>query len=157
MSGIVEQRLAELSLKLPVLPRPTANYLPFRIDDCVVYLAGQTNDVDHRPHKTGKIPVDHSPEDGREAAQICALNLLAALKMACDGNLDRVERCLMVRGFVSAVPDFDQAPFVINGASDLLVAAFGDAGRHARTALCVAALPRLALVEVDAVFRIRAA
>lgn len=151
----VESRLAALGLALPHLRRPIANFLPFREDHGVVYLAGQTNDVGGEPSLVGKVPVDHAPEAGVEAARVCALNLLAALKEACAGDLDRVERCLMVRGFVNAAPDFDRVPFVINGASDLFVALFGEAGRHARTAVGVATLPRNALVEVDAVFRIR--
>ncbi|MEL3888740.1 RidA family protein [Ferrovibrio sp. MS7] len=155
MPSTAEQRLTELGLSLPVIPEPTANYVPFRVDEGLVFLAGQTNDVQHKPHKTGKVPTDHSPEVGQEAARICALNLLAALKLACGGDLDRVKSCLSVRGFVNAAPDFDRVPFVINGASDLFVAVFGEAGRHARTAVGVATLPRQALVEVDAVFRIR--
>lgn len=153
--GNIAARLAELGLVLPQVPRPVANFLPYRIDAGVVYLAGQTNDIDHVPHLTGKVPTDHSPEVAQQAARICALNLLACLNMACEGDLDRVTSCLMVRGFVNATPDFDKVPFVINGASDLFVALFGEAGKHARTAIGAATLPRQALVEVDAIFRIR--
>lgn len=152
--GRVDARLIELGIELPPPPRPIANFLPFILDAGLVYLAGQTNDVDGAPSLTGKVPTDHDSEAGWAAARICALNLVAVLREACEGDLDRVERCVTVRGFVNAEPGFGGVGLVINGASELLIALFGERGRHARTAVGVAALPRNALVEVDAVFRV---
>lgn len=152
----IEDRLRDMGLALPPVPKPTANYDPFGRDGTTVYLAGQTNELGGVPTIRGKIPTDHDIEAGRAAAQVCALNLIAALKLACDGDLERVDRCLSARGFVNAEPDFDRVPLVINGASDLFVALWGQAGRHARTAIGVATLPQNAAVEVDAIFRIRA-
>jgi enamine deaminase RidA (YjgF/YER057c/UK114 family) len=157
MASSVEARLAALGLSLPPPPVPGANFLPFTLDGTTAYLAGQVNEVDGLPTHVGKVPRDHGIEAGREAARIAALNLLACLKLACGGDLDRVDRCLMVRGFVNAEPGFDGVPRVIDGASGLLVEILGEAGRHARTAIGVAALPKDAIVEVDAVFRLRPA
>jgi enamine deaminase RidA (YjgF/YER057c/UK114 family) len=153
--SLVEQRLATKGLIVPEPPRATGNYLPFTVDGTTVYLAGATNDVSGEPHLRGKVPVDHGIEAAQEAARICGLNLLGSLKQACGGDLDRVERCLSVRGYVNATPDFALVPAVINGASDLFVLAFGEAGKHARTSIGVATLPRNALVEVDAIFRLK--
>ena len=101
---------------------------------------------------TGKVGRDLTVEKGAEAARLCAVNLLAQLKDACGGDLDRVERCVRLGGFVNSPPDFHEHPKVVNGASDLMVAAFGDKGRHARTTVGVAALPLDAAVEVEAAF-----
>lgn len=152
----IEATLAAMGLALPRAPRPIAAFVPFTRDGTTVYLAGQVNEVDGVPTLRGKVPRDHSIEAAAEAAQLCALNLLACLKLACDGDLDRVERCLSVRGFVNASDGFDKVPMVINGASNLFLALWGEEGRHARTAVGVAALPQDALVEVDALFRVRA-
>ncbi len=155
MTSSVEKRLAAHGFQLPQAPIATGNYLPFTRDGAVVYLAGQTNDVAGDPHLRGKVPVDHGLEAAQEAARICALNLLACLKLATDGDLDCVDRCLSVRGYVNAAPDFALVPAVINGASDLFALAFGEAGKHARTSIGVATLPRNALVEVDAIFKLK--
>jgi enamine deaminase RidA (YjgF/YER057c/UK114 family) len=103
----------------------------------------------------GKLGREFDVEAGQQAARLCALNLLACLKLACDGDLDRVQQCLRLGGFVNCAPDFDSVPAVVNGASDLIVTLLGEAGRHARTAIGVASLPRRAAVEVDAIFLIR--
>lgn len=153
--GRVEARLAALGLVLPPPPQPIAAFVPFTRDGTTIYLAGQVNELGGAPTIRGKVPRDHSIEAGQQAAQVCGLNLLACLSLACDGDLDRVERCLSVRGFVNAADGFEKVPMVINGASELFVALWGDAGRHARTAIGVAALPQDAVVEVDAIFRIR--
>lgn len=156
MSARVEAELAARGLKLPGLPVPTGSYLPYVVVDRLVHLAGQTNELHGVPTVTGPVPTAVGPEEANRAATVCALNLLAALRLACDGDLDRVERCVQVRGFVSAVPGFAQVPAVVNGASDLFVALWGEHGRHARTAIGVSTLPKDATVEVDATFRIRA-
>lgn len=150
----VEQRLAALGLELPTPPVPIANFVPWRREGTLVFLAGQVNEWNGQVPFVGKLGREFDVAQGRQAAQLCALNLLACLKLACGGDLDRTRSCLRLGGFVNCEPDFEFAPAVINGASDLLVELFGDAGRHARTAVGVASLPRRAAVEVDAVFAI---
>jgi enamine deaminase RidA (YjgF/YER057c/UK114 family) len=157
MQDEVELKLKELGLCLPTRPTPIANFLPFRVTGSVVYLAGQTCEQDGRVVHTGRVGEELSLETGRQAAQICALNLLSCLREACGGRLDRVARCLRVGGFVQARHDFARVPAVIDGASELFVALWGDEGRHARTAVGVAALPQNAAVEVDAIFELRGA
>ena len=155
MSGGIERRLAELGVTLPVVPIPSASYMPFVIDGTTVYLAGQTNEIDGVPRFRGTVPDNCTVAEATAAAAVAGANVLAALKLACDGDLDRVERCLSVRGFVAAIPGFPDVPKIVNGASDLFVRVFGDAGRHVRTAIGVATLPRDAVVEVDAIFRLK--
>jgi enamine deaminase RidA (YjgF/YER057c/UK114 family) len=152
----IESELARLGLALPDPPIPIATFLPFRVSGNLAFLAGQVNEWNGTVPFVGKLGQEFDVEAGRRAAQLCALNLLACLKLACNGNLDRARRCVQVRGFVNCTPEFEFAPLVINGASDLFVAVLGDEGRHARTAVGVASLPRRAAVEVDAVFEIEA-
>lgn len=154
-SSTIESWLAELGLELPPPPRPIAAFVPFTRDGTTVYLAGQVNELDGKPTITGRVPDDHDIAAGQAAARICALNLLACLKLACNGDLGRVDRCLSVRGFVAAAPGFDKVPMIVNGASELFLAILGDQGRHARTAIGVSTLPQNAVVEVDAIFRVR--
>lgn len=152
MTTPITDRLRELGLELPRLPQPAGSYVPFRRHGDIVYLAGQTSSRDGKAIYAGAL---HGPDDverGYAAARLCMLNLLAALSQACDGDLDRVGGCLKVNGFVLAAAGFDAVPAVVNGASDLLIELFGDAGKHARTAVGVAVLPRNATVEVEAVF-----
>lgn len=148
----IEERLAELGLELPTPPTPIANFVPWQRAGHTVYLAGQVNEWNGAVPYVGKLGREFDVEAGQQAARLCALNLVACLKLACAGDLDRVRQCLRVGGFVNCEPDFEFAPAVLNGASDLLVALLGDAGRHARTAVGVAGLPRRAAVEVDAIF-----
>ena len=152
MTAAVGARLAELGLVLPAVPRPTGSYRPWKRVNDLVFLAGQTNEVGQAPMARGPVPTMVSIDEATQAAQVCALNLLAALSAACAGDLDRVAECVQVRGFVNASPGFAEAPAVINGASDLFVQLWGEQGRHVRTAVGVAALPKNAAVEVDAVF-----
>ena len=155
MPDEVELKLLALGLDLPVRPTPIANFLPFRVCGTIAYLAGQTPERDGRVLYKGCVGDDVSFETAREAAQLCALNLLACLREACNGRLDRVARCLRVGGFVQAKSGFERVPAVIDGASELFVALWGEAGRHARTAVGVATLPQNAAVEVDAIFELR--
>lgn len=151
-----EARLAALGIELPELPRPTGNYVPFRRHGATIYLAGQTCEWNGRMVYAGKVGQELDLETGQKAARICGLNLLAALRLALDGSLDRVEACLRLGGFVNAAPDFALVPRVINGASDLIAEVFGpEAAPHARTAIGVATLPQRAAVEVDAIFAVR--
>lgn len=150
----IEARLAAMGLALPNPPTPIANFLPWRRSGALVFLAGQVNEWNGTVPFVGKLGRDLDIEAGKSAAQLCALNLLACLKLACDGDLGRVTQCVQVRGFVNCDPEFEFVPAVVNGASDLFVALFGEPGRHARTAVGVASLPRRAAVEVDAVFEV---
>jgi enamine deaminase RidA (YjgF/YER057c/UK114 family) len=153
--GNAEHRMRQLGIELPNIPTPIANFIPFRRDGNLVFLAGQICEWNGTVRYRGKMGIDHYLEDGQEAARICALNLLAALRQACDGSLDRVSTCLRVGGFVNCAPDYDKVPQVVDGASNLMHALFGESGRHARTAIGVASLPQRATVEVDAVFSVR--
>ena len=151
-----EDRLRTLGLALPRDWAPRGQFLPFRRDGSVIYLSGQICERDGIVTHEG--PLADTPEDiakGREAAQICALNLLHRLRQACDGDLDRVACVLRLGGFVNCVPGFGATPAVINGASEVFIGLYGDAGWHARTAVGVCGLPGNAAVEVDAVLRLR--
>jgi enamine deaminase RidA (YjgF/YER057c/UK114 family) len=155
MTSRIEQRLSELGIKLPGPGAPGGNYVPFVQVGNLLFMAGQVCRSEGKMVYVGKVGRDVSVEDGQKAARLCALNLLAQLKAACNGDLDRVARCVRLGGFVNCGPDFLEQPKVVNGASDLMVEVFGDAGKHARTAVGVAALPMDSAVEVEAVFQLR--
>jgi enamine deaminase RidA (YjgF/YER057c/UK114 family) len=146
----VAARLRKLGIALPPPPAPMASYVPFVISGNLVFTSGQIPD----PKYTGKLGAEISLENGQTAAQLCAINILAQLKAACNGDLDRIRRCVKVTVFVNATPDFTRHPEVANGASDLFVAVLGEAGRHARVAVGSSSLPRNVAVEVEAVFEI---
>jgi enamine deaminase RidA (YjgF/YER057c/UK114 family) len=150
-----DARLAELGITLPQAVAPAANYVPARRSGNLVYIAGQVPTADGRDQVVGKLGRDVSVEDGQKAARLCAINILAQLRQALGGSLDSVVGCVRLGGFVNATPEFGDQPKVINGASDLMVAVFGDAGRHARAAVGCASLPRNVAVEVDAIFEVR--
>jgi enamine deaminase RidA (YjgF/YER057c/UK114 family) len=150
MSGKIERRLAELNITLPEPPAPVASYVPFVVSGNLVFTSGQIPDLKY----TGKLGAEISLENGQAAAQLCAINVIAQLKAACEGDLERVRRCVKVTVFVNAAPDFTRHPEVANGASDLFVAVFGEAGRHARSAVGAGSLPRNVAVEVEAIFEI---
>ncbi len=154
MSGKTERRLAELGIVLPEAAAPAANYVPFVITGDLVFVSGQIPMRDGKFVYTGRLGNDLSLEDGQQAARLVGLNIIAQVKAACDGDLDRVRRCVKLGGFVNCTSDFHQHPQVINGASDLMVEVFGDAGRHARFALGSNALPFNVAVEIDAIFEI---
>jgi len=151
----VESKLAALGLTLPEAAAPVANYVGFTVAGNTVYVSGQLPFRDGKLTHVGKLGAGVSVDEGYAAARQCGLNLLAHIKVACGGNLDRVVRVLKLTGFVNSVPEFTDAPKCINGASDLMVALFGDAGKHARAAVSVASLPAGAAVEVDAFVEIR--
>jgi enamine deaminase RidA (YjgF/YER057c/UK114 family) len=150
----IEQRLTELGITLPSPPAPVASYVPFTISGKLVVISGQIPLADGKPQFIGKLGADISLEDGKAAAHLCALNLVAQLKAACGGDLDRMTRCLRLGIFVNATPDFTQQPEVANGASDFIVQVFGDIGRHARAAVGAGSLPRGVAVEVEGLFEI---
>jgi enamine deaminase RidA (YjgF/YER057c/UK114 family) len=154
MSGRVDRRLAELGLELPTPSKPGANYVPFVRSGALVFLTGQLSQWNGERRFVGKLGREWGVEEGREAARLCALNLIAHLKTAAEGDLDRVRRCVRLAGYVNSTPDFLAQSQVMNGASDLFVDVFGDAGRHARMAVGVAALPYDVAVEVEGVFQV---
>ena len=148
-------KLAELGLTLPAAAAPVANYVGYTMSGRTVYISGQLPFQDGKLTCVGKLGAGVSVEEGYAAGRQCGLNILAHLKAACGGDLDRVSRVLRLGGFVNSTPDFTDAPKCVNGASDLMVAVFGDAGRHARAAVSVASLPAGAAVEVDAVVELK--
>lgn len=149
----VEDRLKALGIALPVPPTPVASYLPFTRSGKQVFVSGQLPMLDGALKYAGKLGQDISLEQGQAAAQLCAINLIAQARSAC-GDLDRIVAWLRLGVFVNATPDYAKHPEVANGASDLIAAVFGDAGRHARAAVGVGSLPRGAAVEVEAMFEI---
>ncbi len=151
----VESRLKNLGITLSTPPKPVAAYVPYTITGNQVFVSGQVPVSDGALKYVGKLGADFSVEVGQAAAQLCAINILSVLKEACGGDLERVVRCLKVNVFVNATPDYDKQPEVANGASDLFVAVFGDAGKHARAAVGMGSLPRGVAVEVDANFEIK--
>lgn len=153
MTGRIEARLLELSVTLPTPPAPVASYVPFQVVGNLVYTSGQVS-VDASGGIKGKLGDAIEVEQGQAAARLCGLNLLAQVKAACGGDLDRVRRVIKLNGFVNVTPDFDPIPQVMNGCSDLMVSVFGDAGKHARSAVGMANLPLNFAVEVDGVFEI---
>ncbi len=149
----IENRLKDLGITLPEPPAPVASYVPFTIADRIVFISGQIPLENGKVQFIGRIGDGMTVEDGQLAARLCAVNVLAQLKAAA-GDLARVKRCLKLGVFVNATPEFTRQPEVANGASDLIAAVLGDAGKHARAAVGVASLPRGVAVEVDAVFEL---
>src|SRR5947209_16730177 len=154
MTGTIDNRLAQLGIRLPSPPAPVASYVPFVVAGNLVFISGQVTLGEEGLKFVGVVGKDLSLEDGRAAARLCAVNVLAQLKAAVNGDLDRVRRCVRLGVFVNAVAEFAQHPEVANGASDLIVDVFGDAGRHTRAAVGAGSLPRNVAVEVEAVFEI---
>jgi enamine deaminase RidA (YjgF/YER057c/UK114 family) len=155
MAGRIEATLAELGVVLPTPRAPIANYVPFSLAGDLVLVSGQVPAVDGKVAVTGKVGAGLSLEQGGAAARQCFINVLAHLKAACGGDLDRVQQVLRLGGFIASPPEFTQHALVMNGASDLAIAVFGEAGRHARTTIGVPSLPSDAAVEVEGMFRIR--
>lgn len=149
----VEERLKAIGVELPQPVAPVANYVPFVRSGNLVHISGQIS-LDASGGIKGTVGVDVELETAQKAARICGVNLLAQMKAACDGDLDRVVRVVKLGGFVQAGPDFIDIPKVVNGCSDLMVEVLGDAGRHARSAVGVYKLPLGFAVEVDAVVEI---
>jgi enamine deaminase RidA (YjgF/YER057c/UK114 family) len=150
MSGRIDERLRELGVESPVPAAPVANYVPYAVTGNLVFIAGQVSVWNGQPRFVGKLGAGIDIAGGKEAARLCALNILAQLRAACGGDLDRVRRIVRVGGFVNCTAEFTDMPQVVNGASDLMVEVFGDAGRHARAAVGVSSLPLGVAVEVEA-------
>ncbi|MBN8964238.1 MAG: RidA family protein [Rhizobiales bacterium] len=154
MAGVVEKRLADLGIVLPTAAAPVANYVPFVRTGNFMVVSGQLCfDAEGKLVAKGQLGAGGSIEDGQKAARACAINLLAQIKNAL-GDLDKIARVVRLGGFINSAPGFADGPKVMNGASDLVVAAFGDKGRHARSTVGVAALPMDAAVEVEGSFEV---
>lgn len=149
----IAAKLESLGVTLPDAPAPAANYVPFVRVGNIVYVSGQISKDDDLI--TGKLGDDMDVEAGAAAAKVCAINLLAQVKAACGGDIDKLVRVIKLTGFVNSTADFTAQPQVINGASDFLVEALGEAGRHSRSAVSAAALPLGVAVEIEGIFEIQ--
>ena len=152
--GRIDARLKELGIEVPTPATPVANYVGWVRTGSLVFTAGQVPLRDGKFHYQGKVGGEISLEDAVEAARICAINIIAQVKAACGGDLDKVKRVVKLIGFVNGVPAFADHPKVVNGASDLMVAVFGDAGKHARSAVGAGSLPLNLAVEIEAVVEV---
>ncbi|HSE63271.1 MAG TPA: RidA family protein [Thermoanaerobaculia bacterium] len=150
----IDERLRELDIALPQPSTPGANYVPTVRSGNLVFLTGQLSQWNGERRFVGKLGREFDVAEGQQAARLCALNLISHLRAALDGNLDRVVRCVRIAGYVNSTPDFTGQSQVVNGASDVFVSVFGEAGRHTRMAVGVSALPYDVAVEVEAVFEI---
>lgn len=154
MSIDAEHKLASMNITLPMTSPPAANYIPYTVVGNLVFISGQLPMKDGKPQDIGKVGKEFTVEQAQATAALCGINILAQLKSACGGNLSRVKRCVRLGVFVASAPGFTDQPKVANGASDLMVAVFGEAGKHARAAVGVSELPFGVAVEVDAIFEI---
>jgi enamine deaminase RidA (YjgF/YER057c/UK114 family) len=155
MAGKIDARLAELGIELPEAAAPAANYIPYVVTGKLIMISGQIPMSGGEIKGIGKVGRDMSTEEAAGIAKICALNLIAQAKAACGGDLDKIGRVVKLGGFVNCVDDYAQQPEVVNGASNLMVEVFGDAGRHARFAVGTNALPRGVAVEVEGIFELK--
>lgn len=153
MNGKVEARLATLGITLPEAPNPVANYVPSFLAGNLLFISGQISKAADGSIVKGRLGADLTTEQGRDAARLCALAILAQVKAAV-GDLDRIGHLVKLTGYVAAAPEFTEHPQVINGASDLMVEVLGDKGRHTRAAVGVSSLPAGCAVEVDAILQV---
>ncbi|HYD30968.1 MAG TPA: RidA family protein [Azospirillaceae bacterium] len=154
MTGRIEQRLRELGIELPQTAAPAGAYVPFILTGKLVFISGQLPIWNGELRYKGKVGQEFTVEEGYQGARLCGLNILAQVKAATGGDLDRVARCLKLGGFVASGPDFFDHPKVLNGASDLMAQVFGDAGKHVRFAVGAPALPLGVAVEIESVFEL---
>ena len=150
-----EENIMQLGINIPDMPAPLANYVPYKVSDNVVYVSGQGPVLNGDLMYKGKVNEDISIEDGIKAAELCCINIIAALKKSINGDWNRLDSFLKLGGFVNCKDNFYDQPKIINGASDLLVKIFGDQGRHARFAVGSNALPMNISVEIDAIIKIK--
>ncbi len=154
MTGRIEARLTELGIELPDAPAPVSNYMPYVVTGNLVFISGQVTIWNGNLEFIGKVGADLSVDQGYEAARMCGLNQIAQVRAACGGDLDRVKKVVKLGAFINCIPDFTDHPKVVNGASDLMIEIFGDAGRCTRTNVGVPSLPLGFAVEIDGVFEI---
>lgn len=152
---MVESRLQELGFSLPSPSAALATYVPYLKVGSLVFISGQLPSRNGTLDYIGKVGREFSIEDGQAAARLCALNILAQLKGACEGDWNQVIRCVRLGGFIHSTDDFKDQPQIMNGASDLIVAVFGEQGRHTRVAVGVNALPLGVAVEIEAIFEVK--
>ena len=152
---IFEENIKKLDLIIPEMPTPMANYVPFKVADNTVYVSGQGPVVDGKIVYSGKVGKEISEADGMNAAELCCINIVSALKTSLNGDWDRLDTFLKLGAFVNCDENFTDQPKIINGASDLLVSIFGDKGRHARFAVGSNSLPFNISVEIDAIIKIK--
>ena len=153
MSTTIDARLKKLEIVLPVAPMPAANYVPYVQVGNMLFVAGQVSQ-NKNGFVVGKLGLNFSLEEGYDAAKLCGIALISQLKSACDDDLNRVKRVIRLGGFVNSTSEFTDHPKVINGASDLMVAVFGDAGKHSRAAVGSSSLPFGVAVEIDGIFEL---
>jgi len=152
--GNFESKLAEMGVTLPEAPAPAANYVPYVQVGDIVYVSGQVS-KDDSGLIVGKLGDDMETPAGAAAAKVCAISLLAQVKAACGGDLDRLVRVIKLTGFVNSTQDYVEQPQVVNGASDFLGEALGDAGKHSRSAVSAASLPFGVAVEIEGIFQVK--
>jgi len=152
--GKIDSVLASMNIVLPPSVMPAANYVPYVVSGNMVFISGTLPMKDGKPQDIGKVGKEFTLEQGQATAKLCGINILAHLRAACGGDLDRVKRCIRMGIFVNSAAGFTDQPKVANGVSDMMVAIFGDAGKHARFAVGVSELPFGVAVEVDATFEI---
>ena len=149
-----QKKIDELKIKLPEAKPPVGSYVATKITGNLLFISGQISIADSGDLIKGKVGKELTTQDGYEAAKRCGLSIVAQAKVACDGDLSKIKSCVKLTGFVNSTEDFIEQPKVINGASDLIVAIFGDAGMHTRAAVSTNSLPLGVSVEVDAIFEL---
>ena len=149
-----QKKIDELKIKLPEAKPPVGSYVATKISGNLLFISGQISITESGDLIKGKVGKELSTQDGYEAAKRCGLSIVAQAKVACDGDLSKIKSCVKLTGFVNSTEDFIEQPKVINGASDLIAAIFGDAGMHARAAVSTNSLPLGVSVEVDAIFEL---
>ncbi|MDE3016304.1 MAG: RidA family protein [Pseudomonadota bacterium] len=152
MSNAIEKKLVEMNITLPASVMPAANYVPYAITGNLVFISGQLPMKDGAPQDIGKVGREFTVEQAQGTAKLCGVNILSHLKAACGGDLSRVKKCVRLGVFVNSTETFTDQPKVANGVSDMMVAIFGEAGKHSRFAVGVSQLPLGVAVEVDATF-----
>ncbi|PPR46585.1 MAG: hypothetical protein CFH19_01113 [Alphaproteobacteria bacterium MarineAlpha5_Bin9] len=151
----IEKNLNDLNIQLPNLSTPVANYVPYKIVNDIVFISGQGPLKDNKVLFSGKVEVDLTIEEAQEAAKLCGINIIAAIKHAINDNWDKFECIIKLGGFVNSLPTFTEHPKVLNGASNLMVDVFNDNGKHSRFAVGSSSLPLNMAVEVDAIIKIK--
>ena len=151
---MIEQKLKELGFELPLAAAPAANYVPYVISGNTLFIAGQIPFLNGEKMHLGRLGEDLGIDEGKSAAQACALNILGQVNAAINGDWSRIKRCVKLGAFVNCTPDFYDHPAVVNGASDLMVAVLGESGKHARFAVGAPSLPLGVAVEIDAIFEL---
>ena len=150
----IEENIKKLNINLPDAPDPVGSYVAIKIAGNLLYISGQISMNDKSELIKGKLGKELNTKEGYDAAQRCALNIIAQAKKACSGDLSKIKSCIKLTGFVNSTNDFIEQPKVINGASDLIASVFGDTGKHSRAAVSVNSLPLGVAVEVEAIFEL---